>query len=95
MSSTDLFFDAIKHSLTGLDKGGDPYSLGFDCGKNGPNTTNCSFSIFSSKEATRAWERGKRVAEAEKATSVPSGNEEQPAALGNQNSELGLRGGAR
>lgn len=34
-------------------------------GKNGPNTTNCSFSIFSCKERTQRWERGK--ADGEKA----------------------------
>lgn len=34
------------------------YRFGFDCGKNGPNTTNCHFSIFAMVENTRAWERG-------------------------------------
>jgi len=35
------------------------YKMGKDCAKNGANTTNCHFSIFSSKENTEAWERGK------------------------------------
>jgi len=39
------------------------YQMGYDCGKNGPNTTNCHFVIFSRSEKTRAWERGKRDAE--------------------------------
>jgi len=39
------------------------YDLGFDCGKNGANTTNCHFSIFSTPERTRAWERGKAAAD--------------------------------
>lgn len=55
----NLFFESIKRALTGKDNGGNPYDLGYDCGLNGANTTNCSFSIFSNKEATQAWERGK------------------------------------
>ena len=35
------------------------YKMGKDCAKNGANTTNCHFSIFSSRENTDAWERGK------------------------------------
>lgn len=38
------------------------YKQGYDCGVNGANTTNCHFSIFSSKENTREWERGKAAA---------------------------------
>jgi len=34
------------------------YKMGKDCAKNGANTTNCHFSIFSSKENAEAWERG-------------------------------------
>ena len=44
------------------------YDLGYDCGLNGPNTTNCSFSIFYCKESTKAWERGKAAGELAKAT---------------------------
>ena len=36
------------------------YKMGKDCAKNGANTTNCHFSIFSSKENTKAWEKGKK-----------------------------------
>ncbi len=35
------------------------YKMGKDYAKNGANTTNCNFAIFSSKENTRAWEEGK------------------------------------
>lgn len=35
------------------------YAAGRDAGINGPNTTNCHFSIFSAPEKTAAWERGK------------------------------------
>jgi hypothetical protein len=35
------------------------YDAGVDAGKNGPNTTNCHFSLFSSREMTQAWEEGK------------------------------------
>jgi hypothetical protein len=40
-----------------------PYEAGYDCGKNGPNQTNCHFSIFSTPFNTRSWELGKRDAE--------------------------------
>lgn len=42
------------------------YKMGYDCEINGANTTNCHFSIFSSKENTRAWEEGKKAAAREK-----------------------------
>ena len=35
------------------------YQMGKDCGINGANTTNCHFSIFSTKEQTKLWELGK------------------------------------
>lgn len=35
------------------------YKLGFDCGLNGSNLTNCDFRIFSTPEFTKEWERGK------------------------------------
>ena len=35
------------------------YKMGKDCAKNGATLENCHFSIFSSKENTEAWERGK------------------------------------
>lgn len=31
---------------------------GYDAGRNGPNTVNCHFRIFSAPEFTRAWEIG-------------------------------------
>lgn len=36
------------------------YEYGKDCAKNGANTTNCNFSIFSKPEYTKEWERGKK-----------------------------------
>jgi len=38
---------------------------GYDCGKNGANTTNCHFRLFASPELTKAWERGKAKADME------------------------------
>ncbi len=38
------------------------YKQGYDYGVNGANTTNCHFSIFSSKANTKEWERGKAAA---------------------------------
>jgi hypothetical protein len=41
---------------------GEPYRMGRDCAINGPNTTNCNFRLFSSRDKTNEWERGKRDA---------------------------------
>lgn len=49
------------------------YEMGRDCAVNGANLTNCHFSIFSSPENTRAWERGKR--DAETTPAAPQGAE--------------------
>lgn len=43
--------------------------MGFDCGANGPNDTNCHFAIFSRPEFTKAWERGKARGEQQKRSS--------------------------
>jgi hypothetical protein len=40
------------------------YNAGKDAGINGPNSTNCHFRLFSSREQTEAWERGKRDGDA-------------------------------
>ncbi len=37
---------------------GTPYAYGYDAGRNGANTENCHFTIFSSPERTKEWERG-------------------------------------
>ncbi len=39
------------------------YRMGYDCGLNGSNLTNCAFTIFSSPENTKEWERGKKDGE--------------------------------
>ncbi len=41
------------------------YKQGFDCGKNGANTTNCDYTIFSSPENTAEWEKGEADGEKE------------------------------
>ena len=38
------------------------FEMGYDCGVNGANTTNCHFGLFSSPEMTKAWEEGKNRA---------------------------------
>ena len=35
------------------------YEAGKDYAKNGANTVNCNFAIFSSPESTKAWEAGR------------------------------------
>ena len=44
-------------------EGSKAYNMGFDCGLNGANTTNCHFSIFQNQTNTKEWERGKKNAE--------------------------------
>jgi ribosome modulation factor len=44
------------------------YRLGYDCGMNGANLTNCNFSIFQLPYWTAAWERGKADGEKVKAS---------------------------
>ena len=39
------------------------YQAGFDCGRNGPNTSNCDFRHFGTPEMTKDWEREKRDGE--------------------------------
>ena len=39
------------------------FEMGYDCGLNGPSTTNCDFRLFSSAEFTKEWEEGKRKGE--------------------------------
>lgn len=46
------------------------YKRGYDCGKNGPNETNCHFGCFASKELMQEWERGKK--DATKKTRTPA-----------------------
>lgn len=41
-------------------------AAGYDAGKNGADTENCHFSLFAKPEYTKAWERGKARADAEK-----------------------------
>lgn len=35
------------------------YEMGLDCGRNGPNQTNCDHRIFSEEIYTLAWDIGK------------------------------------
>ena len=44
------------------------FEMGYDCGKNGANTTNCHFALFTKPEYTRAWERGKKIGSKERVT---------------------------
>lgn len=37
------------------------FAMGFDASINPATTTNCHFTLFGSKDATRAWELGKRL----------------------------------
>jgi len=43
----------------------DAERAGYDCGKNGANTTNCHFRLFATPELTKSWERGKAKADRE------------------------------
>jgi hypothetical protein len=41
----------------------DSYAAGYDCGMYGPNTNNCHFGWFKTREMTKEWERGKKDGE--------------------------------
>jgi len=47
------------------------YEMGLDCGRNGPNETNCDFKIFSEEFYTLAWDLGKEKGMLETALNVP------------------------
>ena len=38
------------------------YKAGYNCAVVGPNPTNCNFTLFSSREATKMWEAGNQDA---------------------------------
>ena len=42
------------------------YEMGKDCSKNGANTTNCHFTIFSTHKKMKAWEEGQRDGDKER-----------------------------
>ena len=50
------------------------YKMGYDCGMRGANEDNCNFRIFSAREYTREWERGKKDAEIVKQKLAPHFN---------------------
>lgn len=52
--------DVIKSLIPPKSDSDYAYKMGYDCGKNGANKTNCHFAIFSSPENTKEWERGKK-----------------------------------
>jgi len=58
------------------------FDMGRDYALMGANTTNCHFSIFSSREMTKAWERGRdsvpvkeRKFQDQPTTAAPSGED--------------------
>lgn len=62
-------FDRVTNQRSRLPAGepspmteGYAYAMGADCARNGPDETNCHFTIFSLPKFTAAWERGKRNA---------------------------------
>ena len=60
-------FEVLSARLSGIRQAKaamTPYQAGYDCGKNGANTKNCHFTLFSSPDKMAEWERGKRAAEA-------------------------------
>jgi len=64
-------FETIRHIIPQPRDERYAYRMGYDCGKNGPNETNCHFGIFGKKEHTRAWERGKADGEAGRPLAAP------------------------
>lgn len=50
-----------------MNKNSQEYKNGFDAGKNGPNTTNCSHFNFATKDQTADWEAGNKAGKKAKA----------------------------
>ena len=61
--------DSIKAVIASIHNHPDRvcFEAGYDCEMNGANTKNCHFSLFSTREHTRAWEEGRQAACKEKA----------------------------
>lgn len=57
----NLLDEIRKDFETPPDKFQSAYEAGFDAGKNGPDTLNCDFRWFRSKESMQEWERGKKA----------------------------------
>ena len=55
------------------------FAMGYDSEVNGADEKNCHFSLFSSVERTRAWERGKAQAVKDKATPNTASTGQEPA----------------
>jgi ribosome modulation factor len=55
------------------------FDMGYDAEINGATERNCHFSLFSSKEKTKAWEDGKHKAIRESAYTVDMGKQQSPA----------------
>jgi len=74
---------ALLEKMKAQDKS-ESYKQGFDCAVNGANTTNCHFTLFSTAENTREWERGKSDGEKEKALANKRIKPTPPRGTGNQ-----------
>ncbi len=48
----------------------DAYNAGYDCGRDGPNISNCALAYFATRERTAEWERGKTDGERAKAADL-------------------------
>ncbi len=49
--------EKIEVTRTALEQA---YEMGKDVAKHGPNTKNCHYALFVTKELLEAWENGKR-----------------------------------
>jgi len=65
ISITDWSKKALYFNLSQCDADY-AYRMGFDFEMNGTNTTNCHFSIFSSKANIEAWQKGRKDASKKK-----------------------------
>jgi len=62
----DKFLKELLSAVNVVTTISDAEKAGYDCGKNGANTTNCDFRLFARPELTKAWERGNARAMKEK-----------------------------
>jgi len=50
----------LRSKVDALNREDHAFQMGVDCARNGANSINCHFSIFSTPERIKAWEDGKK-----------------------------------
>jgi hypothetical protein len=62
--SLDQFLTRVKSVSSVTINRQEAYKRGKECGLNGATIENCHYSIFTTEENKKAWEKGRRLAQA-------------------------------